>query len=210
MEGAKFMCSPPLRDTHTQNALWRHLEAGTFTVFSSDHAPYRFDETGKLANGPDATFKQIANGMPGIALRLPLLFSEGVNTGRISANQFVALSSTNAARLYGMLPTKGTLAVGSDADIAIWDPQETRRVTVEDQHDQMDYSPFEGRELTGWPVTVLSRGTRVIDGGKLLVEPGHGNFVARAPSDLGNQPGHKAMELDPEQNFGAKIAPLPN
>ena len=210
MEGAKFICSPPLRDTHTQNALWRHLEAGTFTVFSSDHAPYRFDQTGKLANGPDATFKQIANGMPGIALRLPLLFSEGVKTGRISANQFVALSSTNAARLYGMLPTKGTLAVGSDADIAIWDPQETRRVTVEDQHDQMDYSPFEGRELTGWPVTVLSRGTRVIDGGKLLAEPGHGNFVARAPSDLGNQPGHTAMELDPEQNFSAKIAPLPN
>ena len=109
-----------------------------------------------------------------------------------------------------MLPTKGTLAFGADADIAIWDPQETRRVTVEDQHDQMDYSPFEGRELTGWPVTVLSLGTRVIDGGKLLVEPGHGNFVAPAPSDLGNQPGHEAMELDPEQNFGAKIAPLPN
>jgi dihydropyrimidinase len=207
MEGAKFMCSPPLRDERTQNVLWRHLEAGTFTVFSSDHAPYRFDESGKLANGPDAKFNQIANGMPGIALRLPLLFSEGVSKGRISVNQFVALSSTNAARLFGMLPAKGSLAVGADADIAIWDPHETRCVTVEDQHDQMDYTPFEGRELTGWPVTVLSRGTRVIEGGALHAKPGHGKFLARARSDLGNQPGHKAMELDPSQNYGAEIAP---
>jgi dihydropyrimidinase len=207
MEGAKYICSPPLRDEHTQNVLWRHLEAGTFTVFSSDHAPYRFDKSGKLANGPESTFKQIANGMPGIALRLPLLFSEGVNKGRISANQFVALSSTNAARLYGMLPTKGTLAVGADADIAIWDPDETRSVNVADQHDEMDYTPFDGLKLTGWPVTVLSRGKRVVDGGKLVAAPGHGKFVARAPSDLGNQPGHKAIELDPALNFGAKIAP---
>lgn len=207
MEGAKFMCSPPVRDEATQAALWRHLEAGTFTVFSSDHAPYRFDETGKLANGPEATFKQIANGMPGIALRLPLLFSEGVVKGRISASQFVALSSTNAARLYGMLPTKGTLAIGADADIAIWDPKETRKVTVEDQHDNMDYTPFEGIELTGWPTTVLTRGTRVIDKGTLMVEPGHGRFVARAPGDFGPQPGHRAPELDPAQNFGADIAP---
>ena len=204
MEGAKFMCSPPLRDTATQEALWRHLQAGTFSVFSSDHAPYRFDASGKLAKGPDATFKQIANGMPGLALRLPLLFSEGVKRGRITLNQFVALGSTNAAKLYG-IRSKGTLAIGADADIAIWDPEETRTVTVEDQHDAMDYTPFEGRELTGWPVTVLSRGERVIEDRRLVAEPGRGRFVARARPDFTGQPGSRAPELDPERNFGAEL-----
>jgi dihydropyrimidinase len=207
MEGAKFMCSPPVRDTATQEALWRHLQAGTFSVFSSDHAPYRFDASGKLSKGPDATFKQIANGMPGIALRLPLLFSEGVRGGRITLNQFVALGSTNAAKLYGMHPQKGTFAIGADADIAIWDPDETRSVTVEDQHDNMDYTPFEGRQVTGWPVTVLSRGDFVIDAGKLVAEPGRGRFVARARPDFTGYPGACAPELDPAWNFGAEIAP---
>ena len=207
MEGAKFMCSPPVRDTATQEALWRHLQAGTFSVFSSDHAPYRFDASGKLSKGPDASFKQIANGMPGIALRLPLLFSEGVRGGRITLNQFVALGSTNAAKLYGMHPQKGTIAVGADADIAIWDPEETRTVTVEDQHDNMDYTPFEGRQVTGWPVTVLSRGEAVIEGGKLVAEPGRGRFVARARPDFTGHPGTRTPELDPGWNFGAEIAP---
>ncbi|MEZ5868536.1 MAG: dihydropyrimidinase [Defluviimonas denitrificans] len=207
MEGAKFMCSPPVRDTATQEALWRHLQAGTFSVFSSDHAPYRLDASGKLSKGPDASFKQIANGMPGIALRLPLLFSEGVRGGRITLNQFVALGSTNAAKLYGMHPQKGTIAVGADADIAIWDPEETRTVTVEDQHDNMDYTPFEGRQVTGWPVTVLSRGEAVIEGGKLVAEPGRGRFVARARPDFTGHPGTRTPELDPGWNFGAEIAP---
>jgi dihydropyrimidinase len=207
MEGAKFMCSPPLRDVATQEALWRHLQAGTFSVFSSDHAPYRYDKSGKLANGPAATFKQIANGMPGIGLRLPLLFSEGVNAGRITLQQFVALSASNAAKLYG-LTQKGSIAIGLDADIAIWDPEETRTVTAEDQHDNMDYTPFEGWTVKGWPVAVLSRGKRVIEGGKLLAEPGQGQYVTRARIDLTGYPGHRAMELDPATNFGANIAPV--
>ena len=207
MEGAQFMCSPPVRDTATQEALWRHLQAGTFSVFSSDHAPYRFDASGKLSKGPDASFKQIANGMPGIALRLPLLFSEGVRGGRITLNQFVALGATNAAKLYGMHPQKGTIAIGADADIAIWDPEETRTVTVEDQHDNMDYTPFEGRQVTGWPVTVLSRGEAVIEGGRLVAEPGRGRFVHRARPDFTGHPGTRTPELDPDWNFGAEIAP---
>jgi dihydropyrimidinase len=207
MEGAKFMCSPPVRDEATQAALWRHLQAGTFSVFSSDHAPYRFDETGKLSKGPTATFKQIANGMPGIALRLPLLFSEGVAKGRITLQQFVALGSTNAAKLYGMHPRKGTIAIGSDADIAIWDPDETRAVRLEDQHDNMDYTPYEGMRLTGWPVTVLTRGRRVISDRRLVAEPGQGRFVKRDRIDLTGHPGHRALELDPARNFGARIAP---
>lgn len=207
MEGAKFMCSPPLRDTATQQALWHHIRTGTFTVVSSDHAPYRYDETGKLANGPDASFKQIANGMPGIAARLPMLFSEGVVKGRITLEQFVALSSTNAARTYGMLPRKGTLTVGADADIAIWDPQMRQTITLENQKDNMNYSPYEGVEVTGWPVTVLTRGARVADGGKLVAAPGHGQFIKRDPVDLTGYKGHSALELDPARNFGARIAP---
>ncbi|ETX27480.1 dihydropyrimidinase [Roseivivax isoporae] len=206
MEGAKFMCSPPLRDRGTQEALWRHLQAGTFSIFSSDHAPYRFDETGKLSKGPDATFKQIANGMPGIGARLPMLFSEGVAKGRITLQQFVALSATNAARLYG-LRDKGSIAIGMDADIAIWDPEARHVISVETQHDNMDYSPFEGWEVTGRPVCVLSRGTRVIEDGRLLAAPGHGRYVARDRTDLTGHPGHLAPELDPATNFGARIAP---
>jgi dihydropyrimidinase len=204
-EGAKFICSPPLRDAATQEALWGHVQTGALQLVSSDHAPYRFDETGKFHAGEDASFKQIANGMPGIEMRLPLLFSEGVNKGRITVNQFVALSSTNAARIYGMHPAKGTIAIGSDADIAIWDPEEAR--VAGEMHDAMDYNPFAGREVKGWPVTVLSRGRRVVDQGTLLANPGDGKFVAREPIDLTGMAGHQAVELDPATNFGARIAP---
>jgi len=206
MEGAKFMCSPPLRDVATQAALWAHLRRGTFDLWSSDHAPYRFDASGKLAKGPKAGFGQIANGMPGIALRLPLLFSEGVGTGRITLQQFVALSATNAARLYG-LRDKGAIRVGADADIAIWDPAETRTVTVADQHDAMDYTPFEGMRLTGWPVTVLNRGRPIVHEGRLCAEPGSGRFVARDPFDGAGRTPPVEPELDPATNFGAAVAP---
>jgi len=204
-EGAKFICSPPLRDTATQEALWRHVQSGTFSLVSSDHAPFRFDESGKFHAGPDANFKQIANGMPGIEMRLPLLFSEGVGKGRITLNQFVALSSTNAAKIYGMHPAKGTIAIGSDADIAIWDPDKVR--IAGEMHDAMDYNPYEGIEVTGWPVTVLNRGNRIVDGGELHAKPGDGRFVARKPIDLTGMPGHRADELNPAKNFGARIAP---
>jgi dihydropyrimidinase len=207
MEGAKFMCSPPLRDAATQDALWRHLRTGSFTLWSSDHAPYRFDESGKLAKGPEASFKQIANGMPGIALRLPLLFSEGVNKGRIALTTFVALSASNAAKLYGLAPRKGSICIGADADLAIWDPALMRTVRAAEQGDAMDYTPFEGRELTGWPVTVLSRGRRVVEDGAFVGARGAGRFVARAKVDLTGYAGTQAPELDPARNFGARIAP---
>ena len=205
MEGAKFMCSPPVRDSETQEALWRHLQLGTFDVFSSDHSPYRFDETGKLSKGLDATFQQIANGMPGIATRLPLLFSEGVNKGRITLQQFVRFSSTNAARIYGMLPRKGSISVGADADIAIWDPNLKRVVTTDDQHDAMDYTPYEGLKLTGWPTSVITRGKPVIMDGQLVGNHSHGKFIARGKIDLTGIPGHQALELDIEKNFGANL-----
>lgn len=206
MEGAKFVCSPPLRDAETQEALWRHVQSGTFESVSSDHAPYRFDDTGKFMNGRDIPYPKIANGMPGIAARLPYLFSEGVVKGRISLNEFVALSSTNAAKTFGVT-RKGGLAPGMDADIAIWNPEVTRKATLADQHDNMDYTPFEGMELTGVPEIVLNRGAVIVEHGELKGREGQGRFVPRAPVDLGKGRGYLAKELDPARNFGARIAP---
>ncbi len=196
MDGAAFMCSPPLRDKATQDVLWQHIQVGTFDVVSSDHSPYRMDETGKLANGPDAPFTVIANGMPGIGARLPLLFSEGVGKSRLTLPDFVALSSTNAARLYGLLPQKGTLAIGADADIAIWDPAAKGVISTNNQHDNAGYSPFEGWKVTGLPITTLSRGTRVVDRGQLYAKAGHGQFLPRAKFDATGRKGTHLPELD--------------
>ncbi len=175
--------------------MWRGLANGTFQVFSSDHAPYRYDETGKLLKGDKTTFKDTANGVPGIELRVPLLFSEGVRKGRIDLNRFVALTATNHARLYGLYPRKGTIAVGADADIAIWDPDRHTVVTAAMLHDKTGYTPYEGRHLTGWPVTVLSRGRVVIEEGQLKAERGSGEFPALRASRDGAPLGRATPEL---------------
>jgi dihydropyrimidinase len=164
-------------------------------VFSSDHAPYRFDASGKLPKGDKTTFKEIANGVPGIELRLPLLFSEGVGQGRLDLNTFVALTATNHAKLYGLYPKKGTIAVGSDADIAIWDPERETAITAGILHDNVGYTPYEGRRLRGWPVTVLSRGRIVVDNGKLAAPRGSGAFLPCALSDAARPRGTPVPEL---------------
>jgi dihydropyrimidinase len=178
MDGAKFCCSPPPRDEASQNALWAGLADGTFQVFSSDHAPYRFDATGKLPKGDETTFKDMANGVPGIELRMPLLFSEGVGKGRIGLNDFVALTATNHARMYGLHPRKGTIAVESDADLAVWNPDKEVKISAEMLHDNVGYTPYEGRTIKGWPEIVVNRGRVVVEGGKLQVERGSGQFIA--------------------------------
>jgi dihydropyrimidinase len=185
--------------------MWRGIRNGTFQVFSSDHAPYRMDESGKLSAGPTPTFIQIANGMPGIELRVPLLFSEGVGKGRIDINQFVALTATNPAKLYGMYPRKGTIAVGGDADIAIWDPRKEITVTYDMLHDASGYTPYEGMQLKGWPVTVLSRGRVAVENGELKIERGSGQFLARDLSNAARPLGALEAELDPQRNFGADL-----
>ncbi|HWD56725.1 MAG TPA: dihydropyrimidinase [Stellaceae bacterium] len=195
LEGTKFCCSPPPRDAAAQEAVWRGLVNGTFQVFSSDHAPYKYDETGKLLKGDKTTFKDTANGVPGIELRVPLLFSEGVRTGRLDLNRFVALTATNHARLYGLYPKKGTIAVGSDADICIWDPDKHVHVTAAMLHDNTGYTPYEGREVTGWPVTVISRGRVVVEDGALKVERGSGNFLPCALSEMAKPSGQATPEL---------------
>ena len=152
------MCSPPLRQASDREALWAALARGDLQVVSSDHAPYRFDATGKLSAGPNPTFKQIANGLPGLEVRLPLMFDAAVTQGRLGLEKFVELTSTAPAKLYGLHPKKGALAVGADADIAIWDPARTVRLSSAMLHDRAGYTPYEGRSVTGWPETVLSRG----------------------------------------------------
>ncbi len=204
MDGAKFICSPPVRGAETQDALWHHVSQGTFESVSSDHAPYRADETGKFLNGADVPYTKIANGMPGIAARLPWLFSEGVVAGRITLEHFVALSATNAARTFGCTK-KGRIAPGCDADIAIWNPEARRKVALEDQHDNMDYTPFEGLELTGIPEVVMNRGNIIVDHGALKASSGQGRFFKRAPVDLCGRSGVTLPEFDPRQNFGTDL-----
>lgn len=193
LDGAMFCCSPPPRDATSQEAVWEGLVNGTFQVYSSDHAPYRFDESGKLPKGDKTTFKEMANGVPGLELRLPLLFSEGVLKGRMSLQQFVALTSTNHAQMYGLAHRKGAIAVGMDADLAIWDAQKKTTITAANIHDNVGYTPYEGREITGWPVTVINRGNVVVDDGKLFAQRGDGQFLSR------KTPGPLAAERKPSE-----------
>lgn len=179
-EGAKWMCSPPPREASDQEALWRALALGDLQLVSSDHAPYRYDASGKLRAGPNPTFKEIANGMPGLHWRLPLLFDAMVAGGRLGLERFVELTATAPARLYG-LDTKGSVAVGLDADLCIWDPE--RRTVLSDDMvvDLAGYTPYAGREVRGWPVTVLRRGETVAEEGEVRAEPGSGRWLHRTP-----------------------------
>ena len=195
LEGAMFCCSPPLRDEAAQAACWQGLKDGALQLLSSDHAPYRYDATGKLPKGAQTTFKEMANGMPGLELRVPLLFSEGYLKGRLTLEELVTLSATRHAEIYGIYPQKGVIAVGSDADLAIWDPDKRVRVSASMLHDNTGYTPYEGRELTGWPATVLSRGEIIVHEGKLNAERGRGRFLARAPTEALRAAGRQVPEM---------------
>ncbi|MEI8144353.1 MAG: dihydropyrimidinase [Alphaproteobacteria bacterium] len=209
LEGAKWMCSPPPREQADQDALWRSLALGDLQTVTSDHAPYRFDATGKLSAGPNPTFKQIANGLPGLEVRLPLLFDAMVSKGRPEFDgrgleAFVALTATNPASIYN-LETKGEIAPGKDADIAIWDPN--REVTITDEmiHDLTGFTPFAGRTVKGWPETVLVRGREVIAGGSLKASPGSGRWLKRTGGWAAEPTGRLTSDMDPSQNFGASL-----
>ena len=205
IEGAKWMCSPPPREKSDQDALWRALDLGDLQTISSDHAPYAFDETGKLRAGPNPNFKQVANGLPGIELRQPLLFDAMVSQGRLGIEKFVELTATAPARIYNLAPRKGSVAIGADADVAIWDPD--REVTVSDSttHDRTGYTPYAGRRLRGWPETVLVRGDTVIEKGIFKGRAGSGRFLARKGGRSAAIGGHMEPEMDLTRNFGAKL-----
>ena len=182
MQGAKAMCSPPPRDTAAQRALWQGIEDGTVDIFNSDHAPYRFDEDGKLKAGAKATFRAVANGIPGLETRMPILFSEGVVKGRIDLPRFVALTATNNAKLYGLHSRKGSISIGADADLVLWDAEKHVTITNDLLHHNVDYTPFEGLKVQGWPQTVISRGEVIVDEGTLLAKPGRGRFLTQETS----------------------------
>ncbi len=180
---ARFMCSPPQRTKDDQLALWDAIADGTIQVVTSDHAPYRMDETGKFAHGTDAPFNRIANGMPGLETRLPLLFNAMVSENRMSLEDFVDLTATAPAKAFG-LQTKGQIATGFDADIAIWNPATIRTYGANDLHDNVGYNPFEGTTIKGVPTSVMVRGKTIVDGATLHAAPGDGAWqrMMRQPS----------------------------
>lgn len=176
--GAKCVCSPPPRDKANQQAVWQALEHDVFTIFSSDHAPFNYEDPhGKKLKGKEQPFQYIPNGIPGLETRLPLLFSGGVATGRLSLHQFVALTATNPAKLYGLYPRKGSIMVGADADIALWDPRREVTIRNRDLHHAVDYTPYEGIAVTGWPVLTLSRGRVVSRNLEFAGAAGQGRFL---------------------------------
>jgi dihydropyrimidinase len=175
-EGAKYVFTPPLREKWHQEKLWQGLALDTLQVVSTDHCPFCFKEQKEL--GKD-DFTKIPNGGPGIEHRLSLIYTGGVHAKRFSANRFVELVSTAPAKLFGLYPRKGTIAVGSDADLVIFDPDEQQVISAKTHHMRVDYSMFEGIQITGVPKTVLSRGLAVIDSGKFVGRPGAGQFVRR-------------------------------
>lgn len=183
-EGAKFMCSPAPRDAADQARLWEDIRRGTLDVISSDHSGWCYDGTrGKRVAGSDASFRDIPNGVPGLAARLPIIFSEGVAKGHIDLPQFARLIAGNPAKLFG-LPGKGGIAPGNDADLVLWDA--TKKTTLTNAHMQhaIDYTPYEGLEVTGWPVATVRRGEVVMQDGVVQAEPGTGRFLARGPYDM--------------------------
>lgn len=185
-EGAKYVCSPPPRDADSQTAIWQGLRDGTFDIFSSDHCPFRIDGTGKDTPRARTSFKWVPNGIPGVETRLPILFSEGVGKGRISLQRFVALTSTNPARLYGLYPQKGSIAIGADADLTLWDPTLTRPIRQADLHHGCDYTPYEGMEVAGWPVRTILRGRTIALEGQVATDAG-GLELRRTPSEAFTQ-----------------------
>jgi len=174
-EGARYVMSPPLREEGDQEALWRGLASGDLQVVATDHCPFTLADK---ARGRD-DFSKIPNGAPGIETRLSLLWDGGVRAGRIDARRFVELTSAGPARIFGLWPRKGTIAVGSDADLVLWDPERETRLAAETLHMRVDYSPYEGRTVRGGPVVVMSRGEVIVDRGEWKGRPGRGQFLKR-------------------------------
>jgi dihydropyrimidinase len=191
MSGAKCVCTPPPRERANQPAMWRGISDGTVAVFSSDHSPWNYAD--KVAGGPNMAFKDVLNGIPGIETRLPLFFSATQSEGRLSLNQFVEVTTTTPAKLYGLYPRKGVIAVGSDADFAIWDPHKPVTIRNEMLHHAVDHTPYEGMQVQGWPVMTISRGEIVYADGEVNSTAGRGRFLRRERPFAPNR--HSALSL---------------
>lgn len=193
-DGAKWICSPPIREIEDNDRLWEGLRTGLIQTVGTDHCPFFYDGTkpivyeGKEVSIPGKElgaedFTKIPNGLPGIEDRLPILWTYGVRAGKITPNQFVALNCTNPAKIFGMYPQKGALLPGSDADIVIWDPDKRVKYGVSSAHMRTDYNLFEGWELVGMPVKVFLRGDLLVENGLWLGKPGGGKYLHRSPSN---------------------------
>ena len=176
-EGAKYVCSPPLRDPSNRPALWNGLKVGDLQIFGSDHCSFNYE--GQKEMGKD-DFTLIPNGLPGVEERAMALWTLGVREGKLSENQFVAVLSTNQARIYGAYPRKGTLAPGADADVVLWDPELSTTATAANRHGNVDYTPYEGVCFTGGPASVYVRGNLVYKDGEVVGERGSGRFIERS------------------------------
>lgn len=177
-EAAKWVMSPPIRQKKDQEALWAGIRQGLVNAVGTDHCPFKWEQKNM---GRD-NFSKIPNGHPAIEHRMELMYSEGVRKGRISLNKFVELTATNPAKIFGMYPRKGTLAVGADADIVIFDPEREHVISSDSHHMNVDYSSYEGWQVTGKTETVLLRGETAIENGACLLKPGHGQFIKRGPT----------------------------
>jgi dihydropyrimidinase len=176
-DGAKYVMSPPLREQATQDRLWRGLAFNDLQAISTDHCPFCMKEQKVMGQGD---FSKIPNGAPGIETRMSLVYDGGVRGGRISLNRFVELTSTSPAKIFGLFPRKGTIAPGSDADIVVFDPNRSTRLSVKTLHMKVDYNPYEGRDVTGVTETVISRGKVIVDGGAFTGRAGAGSFLKRS------------------------------
>lgn len=174
-DGAKYAGAPPLREKSDMDALWAGLQFGSIDTLASDHAPWSLQD--KLDPAFDAT--NLRQGVADLETGLPMLFSAGVRTGRLSLERFVAVTSANPAKLFGLYPRKGAIAVGSDADLVVWNEDETRVIDGSKMHSRCDYSPYDGFEVTGWPKWTLSRGDVIVEDGRILGAPGRGCLVSR-------------------------------
>jgi len=180
-EGAKYVMSPPLREKGDSEALWRGLAGGDLQAVGTDHCPFNF--VGQKDMGKD-DFSKIPNGMPSVETRLPLLYHFGVGQGRFSVNRFVELVATGPARLFGLLPRKGTISVGADADLVLWDPKREHRLTKENLHMNVDYSPYEDVTVRGYPALTLQRGKVIVRNNQFVGDVGAGQFLKRSPIHL--------------------------
>lgn len=174
-EGAKWVMSPPLRQKKDQETLWAGINQGLVNIVATDHCPFMW---GQKKMG-EKDFSKIPNGHPAIENRMELLFSEGVSKGRISLNKYVEVACTNPAKIFGMFPRKGTIAIGADADLVIFDPNERHVLSAATHHMNVDYSAYEGWEVTGKVKTVILRGTVAVEGNECLVTKGYGKFISR-------------------------------
>lgn len=191
-DGAKYICTPPFRTKHDNEFLWQALAEGRLQAVSTDHCPFMYEGNKEIVYegkpyqmaGKElgaGNFTKIPNGAPGIEHRQMMLWSYGVQTGKITANRFVELTATNPAKIFGLYPRKGTLAAGSDADIVIWDPNLKKTISVQNSHQRLDYSLFEGYEITGGPEQVYVRGNLLVDGETWHGQAGTGRFISRQP-----------------------------